>query len=439
MPKSTKGACALGAAAIIGRMTGLQPSVADGAMSRLRILAGAPFVPWPTTTYSNQVVHAKLAAMARRHDVVFTCGVATDADRSNLEALAADTGVTVRGVTAPNSRGQAARVWSQASSVARGSRPAYPTGSSRPATRRCGASSGGWRRGGAFDLVHIDYWYVGRGWIESCPIPSVCYVHDLMFDRVARSEALAGEDAAGRLQRALFSRGLRRTELATLAAFDALAAISPREAAALAELLPGERVAALPAGVDLAKLGELGAAEEPLGVLFVGALASGPNEDGAWAFARHVWPHVVAREPAARLYIVGSGPSARLRALHGRDGVTVTGDVADVRAWYERCAVVVSPLRWGSGMKGKVLEAMALRRPLVATAVSMEGIAAQSGEHYLAAETPEDFVEALCRLFLNPDEGARLAAAARRLVEERYDVTSCMRSFLTFVEEVAGG
>jgi glycosyltransferase involved in cell wall biosynthesis len=406
---------------------------------RLRILAGAPFVPWPTTTYSNQVVHAKLAAMASRHEVVFACGVATDADRSNLEALAAATGVTVRGVTAPNSRGQAARVWSHASSISQGIAAGVPyrifKAGNTPLRRELGRMAAS----GAFDVVHIDYWYVGRGWVESCPIPSVCYVHDLMFERVARSEALAGEDAAGRLQRALFSRRLPRTELATLATFDALAAISPREATALAELLPRERVAALPAGVDLAWLGELGVPEEPLGVLFVGALASGPNEDGAWAFARHVWPHVVAREPAARLYIVGSGPSARLRALHGHDGVTVTGDVPDVRAWYERCAVVVSPLRWGSGMKGKVLEAMALRRPLVATAVSMEGIAARVGEHYLEAETPQDFVEALCRLFRRPEEGTQVATAARRLVEERYDVASCMRSFLTFVEEIADG
>jgi polysaccharide biosynthesis protein PslH len=396
-------------------------------------------VPWPTTTYSSQVVHAKLAAMASRHEVVFACGVATDADRSNLEALAAATRVTVRGVTAPNSRGQAARVWSHASSVAQGIAAGLPYRTFKAGNAPLRRELSTLAASGAFDVVHIDYWYVGRGWVELCPIPSVCYVHDLMFERVARSEALGGANAVGRLQRTLFSRGLRNAELATLAAFDALASISPREAATLAELLPGERVAALPAGVDLARLGELGAAEEALGVLFVGALASGPNEDGAWAFARHVWPHVVAREPAARLYIVGSGPSARLRALHGRDGVTVTGDVADVRAWYERCAVVVSPLRWGSGMKGKVLEAMALGRPLVATAVSMEGIPAKDGVHYLAAQTPEDFVSALCRLVRNPAEGAQLATAARRLVEERYDVASCMTSFLTFVEEVARG
>jgi glycosyltransferase involved in cell wall biosynthesis len=69
----------------------------------------------------------------------------------------------------------------------------------------------------------------------------------------------------------------------------------------------------------------------------------------------------------------------------------------------------------------------------------MEGIAARVGEHYLEAETPQDFVEALCRLFRSPEEGARVATAARRLVEERYDVASCTRSFLTFLEEVADG
>jgi glycosyltransferase involved in cell wall biosynthesis len=418
----------------------LAPSqaIVPGSGRRLRILAGAPFVPWPATTYSNQVVLAKLAALARRHEVVFLCGVATSADRAGLQELAADTGIVVHGVPAPNSGGQTARLTAHLGGVGHGLASGVPIqvfkAGNVPLRRSLAALAGS----GDFDLVHTDYWYVARDWIHQCPIPSVCYVHDLMFERVSRGLAFGRPAVAGRVRAASFSRGLRRAELRTLAGFDGLAAISPREADVLAAALPRVRVAALPAGVDTARLRSVAeVAAEPHSVLFVGALASGPNEDAAWAFARHVWPRVRARDAEARLYIVGRAPSARLRAFSGRDGIMVEGDVPEVLPWYERCAVVVSPLRWGSGMKGKVLEAMALGRPLVASSVSVEGIAAAAGEHYLAADTPPEFATAVTRLLADPAEGARLTLAARRLVEERYEREACLADFLAFVQEVA--
>jgi glycosyltransferase involved in cell wall biosynthesis len=404
----------------------------------LRILAGAPFVPWPATTYSNQVVYAKLTAMARQHEVVFLCGVATPADRAGLQELAADLGIVVQGIPAPNSGSQAARLRTHLGGLGHGLVAGVPTQAYKAGNvplRRSLATLAG---SGDFDLVHIDYWYLARDWIHHCPIPSVCYVHDLMFERVSRGLAFGRPAVAGRVRAASFSRGLRTAELRTLAGFDGLAAISPREADVLAAVLPAVRVAALPAGVDTAlKRSVAEVASEPRSVLFVGALASGPNEDAAWAFTRYVWPRVRARDAAARLYIVGRHPSPRLRSLAGCDGVTVEGDVPDVRPWYDRCAVVVSPLRWGSGMKGKVLEAMALGRPLVASSVSMEGIAAAAGEHYLAAETPPEFAAAVTRLLADPAAGACLTLAARRLVEERYEREACMADFLAFVQKVA--
>jgi polysaccharide biosynthesis protein PslH len=405
---------------------------------RLRILAGAPFVPWPATTYSNQVVHAKLAAMARQHEVVFVCGVATEADRAGLQELATDTGIVVRGIPSPNSAGQVARLKTHVGGLGRGLACGLPPRVFKAGNAPLRQALAALASSGEFDLVHIDYWYVARGWIHTCPVPSVCYVHDLMYEREAGASAVGGPAAVGRARTALFSRGLRTAELRTLVGFDGLAAISPREAGMLATALPAVLLAALPAGVDTARLRSVaGVTPERHSVLFVGALGSGPNEDAAWAFARYVWPRVRARDAEARLYIVGRAPSVRLRALSSREGVTVEGDVPDVRPWYERGAVVVSPLRWGSGMKGKVLEAMALGRPLVASSVSMEGIAATGGEHYLAADTPPEFAAAVTRLLADPAEGTRLTLAARRLVEERYERQACMAHFLAFVDEVA--
>ena len=297
---------------------------------------------------------------------------------------------------------------------------------------------------GEFDVMQIDYWYLGLDWIARCEIPSVCYVHDLTYQRLARqSEHLRNTSRSGAaralVERFAFQRGLRQSELDTLSGFDALAAISPEEAQELRHTLPGHRVEILPAGVVVSDsvLAPYTPPEEAHSVVFVGALGSVPNADGVHWFAKRTWPLVKRRYGDARFYVVGHHPGPRIRGLDGVDGVSVVGGVSDVMPWYRRCSAVVSPLLWGSGMKGKVLEAMAFGRPLVATPISMEGIAAESGVHYLAAETPVDMASAICALLSSRDEQTRLATNARRLVAERYERAACMQRFMTFVEGLA--
>lgn len=397
------------------------------------MLAGAPFVPWPPSTYSNQVVAAKLIAMSSHHDVTFICGVGGDEDWRNLHAFAARARIRVRGVSAITPRSRTERLKTHVAWLTEAVAARLPRGVVIAGNRRLREALAREAASGRYDLVQLDYWFMGREWVHACPVPSVCYVHDLMFER------LRGSARVGRLRflRALQSANVRRVELETLAGFDALAAISPAEARRLSELLPSSLVASLPAGVDLQRLRPLGPPQEHQSAAFVAAFSSAPNEDAAWAFARSVWPRVRSRCPGARLYLVGRRPSSRLRGLHGRQGVQVIGEVRDVVPWYERCAAVVSPLRWGSGIKGKVLEAMALRRALVATAVSMEGIPAIPDRHYIGADSPDAFVDALATLFFNPVEADRIASAGRQLVEDHFDMSECLPRYLAFLAELS--
>ena len=128
------------------------------------------------------------------------------------------------------------------------------------------------------------------------------------------------------------------------------------------------------------------------------------------------------RVPQARLFAVGASPPAWLvRAGQHDDRVAVTGYVADERPYLDRCAALILPLRFGGGSRLKALIAMASGLPIISTRVGIEGLEAEADVHYLAAESPPAWVQAIDRLLGDTGLRQRLARAGRRLVEQQYD------------------
>jgi glycosyltransferase involved in cell wall biosynthesis len=166
----------------------------------------------------------------------------------------------------------------------------------------------------------------------------------------------------------------------------------------------------------------------PVGLLFVGTLDYFPNADGIAWFAREVLPAIRKRSvrPVV-VHIVGRHTSPLVAELADLPGIELAGYVADVRGWYERSHIVIVPLRAGGGTRIKVLEAFALRRPVVATTIGAEGIAARDGEHLLLADEPKVFADRCLRLIDDPALGARLAASAFALFSARYELEALAR------------
>ena len=109
-------------------------------------------------------------------------------------------------------------------------------------------------------------------------------------------------------------------------------------------------------------------------VVFTGAMDYWPNVDAVCSFADEVWPGILEEWPAARFYIVGMNPSDAVRALAQRPGICVTGTVPDVRPWLHHARAVVAPLRVARGVQNKILEAMAMGRPVIASATCAVGL-----------------------------------------------------------------
>ncbi len=233
--------------------------------------------------------------------------------------------------------------------------------------------------------------------------------------------------------------GVYRREARVLAAYEAALAqraaislfVSPAEAALFRQRsgLDADRVAAVENGIATdffdphGNFAPLPPAAGPL-IVFTGQMDYRPNIEAADWFARQVLPLVRAARADARFAVVGRAPAPQVRALAKLPGVTVTGEVADVRPWLAAAAVVAAPLRVARGVQNKVLEAMAMARPVVATPAAAEGIDAAPGRDLLVAGGTDgsagDFAAATLRLLADPAAGAALGGAARAQMLARY-------------------
>lgn len=207
--------------------------------------------------------------------------------------------------------------------------------------------------------------------------------------------------------------------------FDNSFFVSQHEAEMFKALAPGaaQRVSFVNNGVDIDYFAPQDC-DSPYGandttLVFTGAMDYWANVDAVSWFAERVFPLVRQCHPQARFYIVGSRPARQVQQLGERDGVVVTGAVKDIRPYLAHARAAVAPLRLARGVQNKVLEAMAMARPVVATPQALDGLEAQIGKEVLQAENEEAFANTLDRL-LQHDQVGGIGQAARARVMASY-------------------
>lgn len=236
---------------------------------------------------------------------------------------------------------------------------------------------------------------------------------------------LLGYTPSGLIERARRDR-IRDYEFRLYRAVDRVFVLTPQERYQLLDYAPDVRTAVIPYGVDTDAFRPADGGPSPDGIVFTGYYADEPNRDAVHWFIETVWPRLRAGHPELKFYLVGPNPTPAMLGYARRDpNIRVTGEVADVREYLNRAAVYVCPVRMGSGMRGKILEAMASGTPVVTTSLGAEGIPAQPGENCLLADDAA-FMAQQIDLLLG-DEALRrtLAANARRMAVERFswDIT----------------
>jgi glycosyltransferase involved in cell wall biosynthesis len=295
-------------------------------------------------------------------------------------------------------------------------------------------------------LVQLEYTELGQ-YLAEVPagIPSILTEHDIAFRSHARRRRLGfqrrfPEGRAFGSSRADWRR-LLRYEVAASRTASQVHAMSADDARFLARYLPdgAARLRVVPNGVDCDHYAPPAGAPPRRGVLYVGNFENLPNVDAIEYLAAEVWPLVRAKLPDARLDVVGANVSDRVRRFDGQDGITVLGELADLRGAYHGHQVMVAPIRAGSGTRLKILEAFAAGIPVVSSTLGAEGIPAEHGRHLLLADTSADFAHEVVRVLGDGALAESLTGAAVVLVRQHYDWSLVAGRLVACYEELLGG
>ena len=203
--------------------------------------------------------------------------------------------------------------------------------------------------------------------------------------------------------------------------FDRVLVVSEAERTCC-ESVARNRVTAVANGVDLeyfSPITQTAAAQQPPTLVFTGVMDYRPNVDGIGWFVRSILPNIWAEIPDVRLLIVGNRPNKTVRRLASDPRICVTGFVPDVREYVTR-GVSIAPLRIARGIQNKVLEAMAMGRPIVVTPQAFEGIDAQPGRDLVVASDEREFAARTIECLQDPVHAERLGRAARAQAEQAY-------------------
>lgn len=365
--------------------------------------------PYPPRSGVNMRVYQLLRQIASRHETTLLSYAHPD-EQDRVAALRAQLPVRVVQRRAPSGWGKrAAQLGSLPARAPFSAREVHSPAMQAALDELCTAE--------AFDVIQLESSLLCG--FRLPPGPKVVLdEHNIEYEVFERMRE--GERS---LVRRVFNRReamrFRRFEQEAWTRVDACVVTSEREQPVVREAAPETVTAVVPNGVDVEHFAPHSAPAQPRTLVFNGTLEYRPNVDAAHWLVERIWPRVLMRCPDAQLAIVGRAPDALAKRL-SRPGVTVTGEVPDVRPYLHRAAVVAVPIRMGGGTRLKVVEGLAMGKAMVSTSLGCEGIAVRDGEHLLLANTPEAFAARVVDLFHHPELRRHLGRHGRRLAETRY-------------------
>jgi len=387
----------------------------------LRVLWISHLVPWPPQGGVLQRSFNLLRQAAKRHSIalaalnqraILPTQEAVREAVLELERLCDD----VRVCEIPSNRSRL--VWAGVVAASAATREPYDAIWLRSAQLRSILAE--LRAAHRFDLVHLDTVGLYPYAAGFAATPLALTHHNVESDMMA-VRAKRETQPPKRWYFGLQARKLAKLERVAAAASQVNLVVSDLDGERLRRIVPGCAVRTIANGVDIEYFQpDPGARPAPRSLVFVGGMSWYPNRDAMQFFAREIWPRLRAADPSWKAAIVGQSPPPEVLAAVRAGSVEAPGFVDDVRPWFDAAAIYICPIKTGGGTRLKILDALAMAKPLVATKFAVEGLGLAENEHYLSAETAGEFVAALERLAADPALRESLSRNARRIAAERF-------------------
>ena len=292
----------------------------------------------------------------------------------------------------------------------------------------------------ASEPVPFDMTMLYRGSLAGGPLFEQLHAHspdarvvfntvDLHFLRLEREALLTR--SPGKMEEAFRAEQI---ELAAITRADCTVLLSSAEQRLIEDLLPRARTCVVPIARDIA--GRRAPFAPRGGVLFIGNFRHQPNVDAILAFVRDIWP-LVRRRLTVHLTIVGPDAPPDVQALASEaDGIAVRGYVADLEEELATCRLTVAPLRFGAGMKGKIVSSLAAGVPCVASPIAVEGMGLVDRVHLRVAASPEAFAEAVVEVHEHEAAWTTLSDAGLEFAVEAFSVASARRRIVSMLRDL---
>lgn len=294
-----------------------------------------------------------------------------------------------------------------------------------------------------FDLLHVEFIRALGALPETLPIPAVWDAVDcisLLYEQGGRSGATWLLRCLGAFE----ARRVRAYERAQLSRFSQILVTAPRDREALLHLCTNKEykrveqtaptITVLPHGIDPDAFRQELQERQAETLIFSGKMSFHANVAGALFLIRQIMPLIWQQRPGVRLIIAGSNPPARVRRLAQTGRIEVTGFVPDLRPFIQRATVAVCPLPYAVGIQNKILEAMALETPVIASPQAAAGLHAVVGQDLLVASEAEEFADAVLQLLADEQLRAKIGTGGRKYVTTFHDWQNIMRRLSTIYE-----
>jgi glycosyltransferase involved in cell wall biosynthesis len=271
-----------------------------------------------------------------------------------------------------------------------------------------------------WDVVHFEGMFVAGLATERFPAPRVLSLHDSWTLRCKEMLECA-QSFRDKAYYSFLKYHEPRYERLVYPRFDRCTVVAARDMEEIRRVVPRCRAELIPYGTDTEYFHPLPVQKGPHTLVFHSHLGYAPNIEAALEFANDIFPRILQEVPTATFHLVGANPDPKVQALASRPGIKLSANLPDLRSAVCSAQVYVCPIRHGTGLKSKVLEAMAMGMPIVGYHPgSTVGIDCVHGQHLLAAETPAQFAAHVINLLRNPARAEEIARAGRKLVEEKY-------------------
>jgi glycosyltransferase involved in cell wall biosynthesis len=388
----------------------------------MRVLWVCHFLPFPATGHGAlQRTHQLLARTARRHQVgvIAFARAETAAEREMIDRARRELAPQLAFldvIPLPSGAWQRRRI--AAATRALVSRASFwELWFDQPAGRRAVDER---LRSFSPEVVHLDTVLLAPYLTQLATEPVVVTHHNIESDLLADRASVMPRATRWFMAREAAKVAARERAIAPRASANVV--VSGDDAARLRELAPTARAVVVPNGVDtdFFRL-DPDATARHRSLVFAGGMDWYPNRIAMEWLATEVWPVLARDRPDRTLTVIGKAPPPALLALGQTDlRVRVTGFVPDVRPYVHQSEIYICPIHVGGGTRLKVLDALAMGRPLVSTGVGVAGLALRDGIEYLRAETAEEFAQCVRRLEDDPELRASLASAGRTAVMSRF-------------------